>query len=435
LPVRLTHAELITLIELVKSMSLQTGMAMISGTKNKKNALFCFTKIELIDISRLDTPMKGDGGFLYGDADSDLYVQFHDFNKIRIVTKTDEGNLSVIMLEVAGKGLGERFGCHWNIFVCLPKDEKNDFLNSVGLLGSPNGIRSDDWMNKDGTVLPIPTSNRKGNGKKGPEAFKYCTENWCVPQKESKFIPPDGATYDDIACVEEEFIPITEDNCLVSTEVIIEHCSHHPPLLAAQCELECCLSDCDIDEQVEEIMDVKPLGADEEDNVYDTIKPEDPSICEDGGYSATSAEICPDAGDIVEVLNGDGPPPVLYGVKFLTPHDDSHGTEISFHVGNSLTDDVKTYVRYEKKVGQYAQDPACDKQVGVAPGCAETNNKITAGCVEYPGVPPFALVDIYFASSGLSGGPAVQECCGADDDGFGVVKYSLKIQCGCPATA
>merc|ERR1712091_510084 len=148
-------------------------------------------------------------------------------------------------------------------------------------------------------------------------------------------------------------------------------------------------------------------------------------ICEGGEYTDIGDEVRPDAGDIVEVMSGEGPAPVLYGIKFITPHDDSHGTEVSFHVGNPLGENVKTYVRYEKKVGQYANDPACDKQIDIAPGCVETNNKITVGCIEYPGVAPFALVDVYFASSALSGGPAVQECCHPDDDDFGVVKYSL----------
>lgn len=121
------------------------------------------------DISLKSTPGKGLGDFLYGNATSDVYVQLHDKNKIKIVTKTLKGHASEIMIETAGKGPGAKWGCHWNIWVCLPEGEKDDFASSVGLLGSADGDKTNDWTTPDGTVLIQQNPQTDGG-------FNYCKE-------------------------------------------------------------------------------------------------------------------------------------------------------------------------------------------------------------------------------------------------------------------
>ena len=125
-----------------------------------------------IDISNLEHE-----DFIYGDANSDTYVQIHDRNKVKIVTKTAAGNKSEMMVETAGKGPGELFGCHFNFFVCLPGEEQEAFENgeSLGLMGSPNGESQDDWMDVNGEVLQLPAQqNTKSVGTRGLEAYEYC---------------------------------------------------------------------------------------------------------------------------------------------------------------------------------------------------------------------------------------------------------------------
>lgn len=200
------------------------------------------------------------------------------------------------------------------------------------------------------------------------------------------------------------------------------------------------MGECDLDEQFEEIKEIIPLVEESPNEtviVYDTIFETEPDVCDGDAYKLTSDEVCPDSGDIVQLLkaNSDGPAPVIYGVEFVPSHDDTHGNEVSFHVGNPTDSNVKTYVRYEKNIGWFANDPACDKQVDVAPGCQGSSNKITAGCIKYPGREPFALVNVYMASEDLVGDAEIIKCCDPDDDGFGVVKYAFKIQCGCPDIA
>ena len=127
---------------------------------------------ELQDIS-----LKADGDFLYGDANSDTFVQLYDRNKIKIVTKTAADSISEIMLEAAGKGPGELFGCHWNIFVCLPRAEKTAFKTSqsLGLMGTPDGKKWNDWMDVTGETIDLPNVYGNGVGKQGQEAYDYCS--------------------------------------------------------------------------------------------------------------------------------------------------------------------------------------------------------------------------------------------------------------------
>ena len=104
--------------------------------------------------------------------------------KIFVRYTTEKGNIAEIQLEVAGKGPGEAFSCHWNMFVCLPEEEKEDFINGkgldgkgAGLLGSPDLNWQNDWMSPDGTILAIPSGTESGinTGTRGQEAFDYCT--------------------------------------------------------------------------------------------------------------------------------------------------------------------------------------------------------------------------------------------------------------------
>lgn len=63
-----------------------------------------------------------------------------------------------------------------NAKLCLPPEIAAQ--NVVGLLGSPNGIKADDWMDHEGKAL-----ERSNNGK-GKAAFEYCTSQWCVDDEE-----------------------------------------------------------------------------------------------------------------------------------------------------------------------------------------------------------------------------------------------------------
>ena len=85
----------------------------------------------------------------------------------------------------------EAYGCYLSSSVCLPDDYRTN-ETFVGLLGSPNGDRKDDWMTPQGSPVMIASD------KRFEPAYKYCTENWCVDQEsDSLFAYTDGKTFQD----------------------------------------------------------------------------------------------------------------------------------------------------------------------------------------------------------------------------------------------
>ena len=126
---------------------------------------------ELQDISDLE-----DDGYLYGGPGSDHSAKLDGYDRIKIVHKTESGSISEIMLEVDGSGPGELWSCHWNLWVCLPADEQEQFEeSSVGLFGSPDGNTQNDWMDSTGQTLALPSvTNQLGLGTRGQAAFDYC---------------------------------------------------------------------------------------------------------------------------------------------------------------------------------------------------------------------------------------------------------------------
>jgi len=68
-----------------------------------------------------------------------------------------------------------------NVNVCLTPEKHGGADNIVGLLGSPNGNKADDWMksSKEGGIVTIPSFQRK-NRDLMQQGHDYCVENWCV---------------------------------------------------------------------------------------------------------------------------------------------------------------------------------------------------------------------------------------------------------------
>jgi len=67
----------------------------------------------------------------------------------------------------------ETYGCYLSSSICLPDDYRTN-ETFVGLLGSPNGDRKDDWMTPQGSSVSIVQD------KRFEPAYQYCTENWCI---------------------------------------------------------------------------------------------------------------------------------------------------------------------------------------------------------------------------------------------------------------
>lgn len=299
-------------------------------------------------------------------------------------------------------------------------------------------------MDIDGNSLDIP------NNKKGQAAFDYCRDNWCVSQEDSMMAYPVGTTYEDFKCIDEEYIDfdVNDDMCVISSEKIIEKCAEKPPLLVHSCQVDCCFGGCGhFDEIVEEIGEITTFSDNDEDIVFD-FPPLLPPICNETYKASTSETACPSSNngivtvisETAEIPEGE---PILFGIVIQESMDEDIGRTVKFRVDNPFVDHADIFVSYSKKVGTYAMDKACDSMLETAAGCDPNAPEITVGCHEYPGVDPFAIVDVYFASNedpfvlgNAAADTEVEKCCKPPDayenGGYGVIKYTFKIECTCP---
>merc|ERR1711935_803940 len=75
--------------------------------------------------------------------------------------------------------------------------------SAIGLLGSPNNNSRDDWMDRDGNVLPIPGGAGKMFFK---PAFEYVKTNWIINDKDDTIFTYDKcATFETIAVPDEVY--------------------------------------------------------------------------------------------------------------------------------------------------------------------------------------------------------------------------------------
>lgn len=69
-----------------------------------------------------------------------------------------------------------KFGCHLTVQVFIPFDYRSS-ETLLGLLGTPNGNRLDDWIMPNGTAYGNPTSPEDSIFS---PSYVYCTTQWCI---------------------------------------------------------------------------------------------------------------------------------------------------------------------------------------------------------------------------------------------------------------
>lgn len=129
---------------------------------------------------------------MVNDCPVDLYV---DSIKLIRWTASDAQNLYDIGIDISVAGsvitvkntmTGVRsdiavrnsaaFGCFFTMQHFLPRNYRpSDTL--VGLLGTPNDNRGDDWISPDGTSYNPPANEAESIFS---TSYQYCVENWCV---------------------------------------------------------------------------------------------------------------------------------------------------------------------------------------------------------------------------------------------------------------
>jgi hypothetical protein len=150
-----------------------------------------------------------------GDVlDSSVQIQ-------KVSTKKDVGYIiyyhgSKVQLTTMAKKSSAN-GCVLASKICLPYDYERSGETFVGLLGTPNDDKSDDWMTKSGGNLKIPTNK---NDLRFEAAYNFCVDNWCIQdEKKSLF------TYDEAEG--ESFNKFSK--CAQKADTKTESCVDNPP--------------------------------------------------------------------------------------------------------------------------------------------------------------------------------------------------------------
>jgi len=102
--------------------------------------------------------------------------------------------------------------CFFSIDYTLLDDCRSE-ERLLGLLGSPNGESSDDWMTRNGTSISIPEGGRRGRrGRYFEPAYEYSTTNWCITDPEESFFAyEEGKSFADYAHCEIPYDPELEN--------------------------------------------------------------------------------------------------------------------------------------------------------------------------------------------------------------------------------
>lgn len=398
------------------------------GYVGKRCPLLMWEDGEMKDVSDIIG-----SGMLYGKKGDRTSVELKEDKNgqdlIEITHTMPNKDKAVIHLKTRGKGPGELWSCHWDMYVCLPAAYSKEFEDTTtGLFGTPDGNPENEWMSPEGVELLMPPDNSH------QAEMDYCLGNWCVSQVESIMAYHGDTTYKDHKCHSEPHRPHL-DTCVMSLPKIKEVCDQVPLEKRQACETDCCMGGQDACAEIPDIMtdlernnDPKPPqeeSADECEDLEDTADTVCPST--EGGVvkllKTTGTAAIPEGGDVFHSIIMDPDP------------DDNSMTTVRFKVNNPFDSAAHVYVKHDVNVLTDFTNSVCDGFILDPAGC-ESAQEIEVACKEFPGVEPFALVNVYFASAGLdsSNDAEIDKCCDAADYDapVGIVEYTFQIECICP---
>lgn len=452
----------------------------VIGTK-EKCPLLMYLDGELTDIRE---KTKGGKGYLWG-KEGDASSVYLDEKVITIVTevKDYEGGQSTsseIQLHLKGNGPGERWSCHWDFYICLPESEQDKFEEySVGLLGSPDSNKYNDWMTPDNSVL-VPQNGGRDRHK---NMVDYCYDNWCVSQEESIMSYHGDTTYDTYKCKDEVYkeFDINNPECAWSPDDMMLFCinANMTKLEFEGCLVDCCWGGCtDVPEVKDLIEGIKKFSEEDEDDVPKIVYKEYNDCDATAPLLNTKDNACVNSGGsnkpLVKLLKQTGVQDlpenadVFYNIAFDKSNGDgTFANTVTFNVNNPFKVNADVYAKHDKQaLNNNFVESTCDTRLSTGAGCDNNSAPIEVVCHDYPGVAPFALVQVYFVSRGVDDGSestvtgdldgdldvvldvteivtgdfkfeqaVVDKCCYADDvveSGVGIVEYTFEIQCACP---
>lgn len=80
-------------------------------------------------------------------------------------------------------------GCFFDMYGWVP-----DVDTFHGLWGNADGNPMNDWMDRQGNPIPVPSDI---NARLRQDGYEYCVKNWCIDEPESLFTFTEGVDYQD----------------------------------------------------------------------------------------------------------------------------------------------------------------------------------------------------------------------------------------------
>ncbi|KAL7447582.1 hypothetical protein ACHAXS_001865, partial [Conticribra weissflogii] len=155
-------------------------------------------------------------------SSSTVTVTLEESNKIKIKHSDTFVSLDVTVHK------SNSFGCYIMVQVTLPGSFRTG-EKLLGLLGTPNRNKDDDWMTQNGIVLDPPSSDLE---RLFSTAYDYCRQNWCAHNSvDSLFTYGTGESFDDIYKCDVDFSVEIENafNAIISdpstNQVLSESCN------------------------------------------------------------------------------------------------------------------------------------------------------------------------------------------------------------------
>lgn len=113
------------------------------------------------------------------------------------------------------------FGCFFQVQVLIPYGYRNG-ETIVGLLGTPDFNRANDWVAPDGSSYTPPATEEDSIFS---TAYNYCIENWCVRQaSDSLFSFRDGETFSSINGCDQNYTTDVEAAIAAASDEVLALC-------------------------------------------------------------------------------------------------------------------------------------------------------------------------------------------------------------------
>jgi hypothetical protein len=348
------------------------------------------------------------------------------------------GEDPTIAIRVTARGEPQQsLGCVMDAKICLPFNEPDLLEGTTGLLGTPNGDRTDEWIVPGtGEVLELV--------QYGAEPFGFCTNHYCVERESDSLFVYEELSHKDRYSCSNDFPG--EVDLSSPPDDILAICGEED----AECLMEgilggqdAAIRKLDIEQKIEaialtpgltpdatfDIPSLPPAAAEEE----CMLNPED--------VVNSGSKYCPtNYGVVAEHVEGTSSSPgdvdILWDISGHTNADGS--SSVQFKVQNPFPATTDLFVRYDHPTGEGGLEQACEKHV-LEPCGGTVAVPITAKCLNGGGN-PFTLVQLYFVDTTDSladqifGPVDVHECCHPGDiPATTVAHYSFLIPCSCPA--